>query len=189
VAGVTRAGERVRRLVGNLEAAARLDRAGVEVSTRPEPVADLLAAAAAEFGADRARLRLPDRTALNGARVWADLDLAVRALVLLLENALACSGDASPVELVVMPKGAEVEIAVADRGPGVPEADAERIFEPLTQLDQSATRERGGLGIGLFVARRIMAAHGGTIRMAARDGGGSVFSLTFPAVTDPSGRP
>lgn len=188
VDSVTRAGERVRRLVGNLAAAARLDREGLEVTTRPEPVADLLAAASAEFGTDHRRLRLPDRATLNGARVWADLDLAVRALVLLLENALAFSEDAAPVDVTVTPREAEVEIAVADRGSGVPEADAERIFEPLTQVDQSTTREHGGLGIGLFIARRIMSAHGGAIRLARRPGGGSVFCLSFPAVADPSER-
>ena len=182
---VAEAGERIRRLVGNLFAAARLDREGLEAKTRPVEVGDILAAAGGEFPRESDRLVLPARRPVRGIRVWAELDLAVRAVALLIENALSFSPAGSKVELEVAPAGGEVEVRVADRGPGVEAERAERMFEAFTQADQGTTRQHEGLGIGLFLARRIMSAHGGRIRYEDRPGGGSVFSLIFPAFDRP----
>ncbi len=183
--GVARASDRIRRLVGNLAAAARLDREGVEFSTRPVPIGAVVERAVAEFQRDRGRIRLPDDDAWAAARVWADVELAARALVVVLENALALSPDEEPVEVGLSVRSGELELAVADRGPGVPEAMRERIFEAFTQTDSSTTRTHEGLGIGLYLARRIMRAHGGTIGVRDREGGGSVFVLSFPALEGP----
>ncbi len=70
---------------------------------------------------------------------------------------------------------------MADRGPGVPAEQRERTSDAFTQADTSDTRSHEGLGIGLFLARRIVAAHRGNLTHRDREGGGSVFSLTFPA--------
>jgi signal transduction histidine kinase len=181
--GVARASERLRRLVGNLAAAARLDRPGVEVSTRPVTAGDLVAQAAGEFAADRDRVQVVGNGAADRP-LWADAELATRALVGLLENALDLSPADEAVELGVRFHGGELCIEVADRGPGVPAEQRERIFDAFTQADGSATRSHEGLGIGLFLTRRIMAAHGGSIAYRERDGGGSIFSLSFPSVSE-----
>ncbi len=183
--GVSRASERIRRLVGNLAAAARLDREGVEVSTRPVALGDLIERAASEFPDRRQRLRLPTDPELLTARLWADLDLATRAIVVVLENALALSPEDAPVEVDAMVVGPELEIAISDRGPGVPDDRREAIFEAFTQGDSSTTRSHEGLGIGLYLARRIMRAHGGSIGVVPREGGGSTFVLSFPAFVEP----
>ncbi|HXF74393.1 MAG TPA: response regulator [Actinomycetota bacterium] len=183
-AGVARASDRIRRLVGNLAAAARLDREGVELSTRPVPVGAVVERALAEFPRDRARIRLPEGDAWSAARVWADVELAARALAVVLENALAFSPEEAPVELGVSVRAGELELSVADRGPGVPEEMRERVFEAFTQADSSTTRTHEGLGIGLFLARRIMRAHGGTIGIRDREGGGTVLALSFPALEE-----
>ena len=78
-----------------------------------------------------------------------------------------------------------LEFHVLDRGPGVPPDMVELVFEPFTQADGSTTRSHGGLGVGLYLARRIMEAHAGTIHVSGREGGGSVFVLAFPAPFDP----
>jgi signal transduction histidine kinase len=182
---VAEAGERIRRLMGNLFAAARLDREGLEATTRPVEVGVILEAAAAEFPREGGRLVMAAVRAVRGRRVWAELDLAVRAVSLLLENALSFSPAGSEVELGVSAANGEVEVRVADRGPGVPRERSERVFEAFTQADQGTARQHEGLGIGLFLARRIMSAHGGRIRYADRPGGGSVFSLVFPAFDGP----
>ena len=187
--GVARASERLRRLVGNLAAAARLDRPGVEVSTRPLVARDLVERAASEFAEDRDRLRLVGAADADARPLWADAELATRALVGLLENALDLSPRDEAVEIGVVADGDELRVEVADRGPGVPAEQRERIFEAFTQADGSTTRTHEGLGIGLFLTRRIMAAHGGAITCRTRDGGGSVFSLSFPSVSDPEPLP
>jgi signal transduction histidine kinase len=184
VEGVTRANGRIRRLIGNLAAAARLDREGVEVATRPIPAGDVIDRAVSEFPHATARIVLPGEPE-RSRRMWADLDLAVRALVVLVENALAMSSEDRAVEIGVRHADVDLELTVSDRGPGVPEDKTEAIFEAFTQTDSSTTRRHEGLGIGLYLAQRIVRAHNGRIGLQARPGGGSVFFLSFPAFSEP----
>jgi signal transduction histidine kinase len=179
VEAVNRAGERMRRLVGNLEAAARLDREGMDTATRPLRVGGLLTDAVGEFPQQSERIHLPRGDEVAGLRVWADPALAVRALVAVLENALALSPPETTVEVDVAVEGGEVLVAVSDRGPGVPEEKRERIFDAFTQMDSSTTRPHEGMGIGLYLTRRIMRAHGGAVDVKPRPGGGSTFVLRF----------
>jgi signal transduction histidine kinase len=185
VDGVSRASGRIRRLIGNLAAAARLDRESVELSTRPVVIGDLVRQAAAEFPHHVQRVVMPGEPADLARRAWADVDLGVRALVVVLENALAFSPDPEPVEVEFRQVGSDLEVHVADRGPGVPEGKREEIFQAFTQTDRSNTRTHEGLGIGLYLAQRIMRAHGGSIGVRPREGGGSTFVLSFPAFVEP----
>ncbi|HEX5948282.1 MAG TPA: ATP-binding protein, partial [Actinomycetota bacterium] len=84
------------------------------------------------------------------------------------------------VEVQVEGTGVEVRIQVADRGRGIDPELAGRIFAAFTQADASVTRPHEGLGIGLYLARKIMAAHDGRIEFEAREGGGTTFTLSFP---------
>ncbi|MDP9295542.1 MAG: response regulator [Actinomycetota bacterium] len=181
--GVSSASIRIRRLVGNLAATSRLDRDGVEVSTRPVQVKELLEQAAQDFPSAGERLVLPMDTADLSCRLWADLDLAARALVVLIDNALSFSPEDEPVCVEIRRRGAEVDLLVTDRGPGVPENAREQMFDAFTQVDQSSTRDHEGLGIGLYLAKRIMAAHGGKVAVSG-SGGGTTFVLTFLALED-----
>ena len=178
--GVVRANDRLKRLVGNLAAAARMDRAGVEVATRPMAAGDLVDRALSEFPRFEGRIVTTGALAEPETRLWADLELGARALVVVLENALAFSPDAAIVEISARPLEGNVRVIVSDRGPGVPEELRDRIFEAFTQTDGSVTRSHEGLGIGLFLARRIMRAHAGELTYAPRPDGGSSFELSFP---------
>ena len=92
-----------------------------------------------------------------------------RALVNLIQNAVAYGERAR-----VSPEpGAEtLRILVEDDGPGIPEADLERVFEPFLRLEASRSRETGGVGLGLAIARSILRGHGGDITLENRSGGG-----------------
>jgi signal transduction histidine kinase len=178
--GVARAGDRLKRLVGKLSAAARLDRPGVELATRPTSARELLAAAIAEFPRDRHRFEISIDP--EDARLWADAELGSRALAMLIENALAFSPPDEPIAIEARSAGEAVEIRVLDRGPGVPEALAEHIFRSFTQADPALTRRHEGLGIGLFLVELIMRGHGGRASYARRPDGGSDFAVAFPAL-------
>lgn len=156
-------------LVEEVLLASRLD-AGATIN-REEPV-ELLAVAAEEA----ARVRV----GVHGspASVKGDERLLRRALRNLLENARRYGG--SEVELIVSPQGTCVEVQVCDRGPGVPEAYRERIFEPFFRLPGHAERE-GGVGLGLALVRQIAERHEGRVRCTPREGGGSCFTLSLPA--------
>ena len=73
-----------------------------------------------------------------------------------------------------------LEFIVADRGPGVPPEERERIFEPFYRPATSPP-DTGGSGLGLSIAQRLAAAQGGTVRHEPREGGGSLFILRLPA--------
>jgi signal transduction histidine kinase len=174
---VSRAADRLRRLVGNLAATARLDREEAEVTTRPVEAAEVIAMAAAEFPEAGDRLRLPVAGRLE---LWGDPQLASQALVALVENALEHSPEDQPVDVSLEGTGLQVRVQVADRGTGIDPELAGRIFAAFTQADASVTRPHEGLGIGLYLARKIMAAHDGRIEFEPRDGGGTTFTLSFP---------
>jgi two-component system osmolarity sensor histidine kinase EnvZ len=98
----------------------------------------------------------------------------------LIDNALAYG--APPVEVATSTRGGQAVIDVADRGPGVPSAEVERLKQPFTRADASRTRSDGaaGAGLGLAIVDRIARLHGGTFDLLAREGGGTVARVALP---------
>jgi two-component system, OmpR family, sensor histidine kinase RstB len=76
--------------------------------------------------------------------------------------------------------GDTVVLTVDDDGPGISEADRARIFEPFARLDDSRDRATGGVGLGLAIVRRILEAHGGSVRIEDAPGGGARFVTRWP---------
>ena len=75
-----------------------------------------------------------------------------------------------------------VRVVIEDEGPGIPEADMERVFEPFVRLEESRSRDTGGTGLGLAIARTIARGHGGDIRLENREGGGLRATVALPGV-------
>lgn len=100
-----------------------------------------------------------------------------RALRNLVENALRYGTDVT-VRLGAEPGQAHVD--VLDRGPGIPEEDMERVFEPFVRLETSRNRETGGVGLGLAITRTILRGAGGDVLLANRDGGGLRARIVLP---------
>jgi two-component system OmpR family sensor kinase len=98
----------------------------------------------------------------------------------LLTNARVHTPARTPVHVRLAAENRDVVLEVADSGPGVPAAEAERIFERFYRTDRSRTRSNGGVGLGLAIVRSVVEAHGGAVRYSVRPGGGSVFRVTFP---------
>ena len=74
----------------------------------------------------------------------------------------------------------QVTIRVRDHGPGIPDAEIERVFEPFYRLDASRSRQTGGTGLGLSIARNIAQSHGGNVRLRNHEEGGLEATLTLP---------
>lgn len=132
-------------------------------------------AAAAESGR-RVEVALP----AEACELDVDPEFIGRALGNLLDNALKYSPEDSTVSVVVERAGSCMSISVADEGIGIDEDRLEEIFEPFIQVDMSSTRGYGGIGLGLFVARRLIEAHGGEINVCQRAEGGSIFDIRLP---------
>jgi len=101
-----------------------------------------------------------------------------RCLVNLIDN--ACRYGGGEVDVTLRDGTASVEIRIEDRGPGIPAAERERVFEPYVRLEASRARHTGGTGLGLAIARAVARAHGGEVRLEAREGGGMAAILTLP---------
>ena len=128
------------------------------------------------FSQDGLDVRLAD----GNVRVNADPD-AVRQIVRnLLDNAAKYAAAKGPVEVMVSHAGGRATIAVSDRGDGIPSDQRERIFERFYRIDNDLTRTTGGTGIGLCLARCFARDMGGDVTLAARPGGGSIFTLELP---------
>lgn len=159
-------------LVEEVLLASRLDaaRAPDQRAVR-EPVA-LLSLAAEEAA------RVTAVVSGDDATVCGDERLLRRALRNLLENARRYGGSEAP-QVEVRRVANQVRLSVNDRGPGVPQSQRERIFEPFYRLPGHA-EQAGGVGLGLSLVRQIAQAHDGQVSCEAREGGGSRFVLTLP---------
>ena len=105
----------------------------------------------------------------------------VQLLLILLDNAVDHSPAGGRVSVGVHAAGGEVTVEVDDQGPGVAEADRERIFAPFTRLPGSTRHRSGGTGLGLAIARRIAEAHGGVVAAGEGPGGGARFTFRVPS--------
>jgi signal transduction histidine kinase len=100
-----------------------------------------------------------------------------RALRNIVDNALAYGGTA---RVAVERANDAVVIVVDDDGPGIPDSDQARVFEPFVRLEESRNRETGGIGLGMAIARTILRAHGGDVELENRQEGGLRVRLTLP---------
>ncbi|GAB25822.1 putative two-component histidine kinase [Gordonia polyisoprenivorans NBRC 16320 = JCM 10675] len=176
---------RAGRLVGDMVDMARID-AGLAL--HPEAV-DLVALA--EDQCRRVAILHPELTVVatgDAPPTLADPGRISQILANLIDNACQATPAGGRVEVAVAhaptESGGWVTVTVSDTGPGVPDADRERIFDRMVRLDDSRDRRSGGAGLGLAVARGLARAHGGEVRLLPRtpDGAtqGAVFRLELP---------
>ncbi|WP_461079028.1 sensor histidine kinase [Streptomyces deserti] len=161
---------RLQRLAADLLLLARLD-----AGERPAPEARVdLAALAREVAAGRTGVTV-DAEAVDVAGSRGQLG---RLLANLLDNAQRHARSA--VAVTVRRDGDCAVVGVADDGDGVPEADRERIFERFVRLDAARSRDDGGAGLGLAIARDVAVRHGGTLTAGEAPAGGALFELRLP---------
>ena len=172
--------ERLGRLVGQLLDLSRLESGAVPVRRERVELAPLLDAVAAE-----ARLHSPGRcieVVVEPADLCldADPDRVHQVLANLTSNALRHGPDDRPVRIGATARDGAVVLTVADEGPGIPAAEAGRVFERFYRADP-ARPGVGGAGLGLAIARWIVDLHGGDIRPAPNEPTGCVMVVRLPA--------
>jgi two-component system, OmpR family, phosphate regulon sensor histidine kinase PhoR len=179
---------RMRRLVDDLLDVSRIDRrGGVSIETTDFDLADEIREAVARLRREH-RDRDIEVRAPDALTIHADRDRIDQVLTNLLENAVKYSPDGGPITVVAERRGGEVEVRVADTGLGIPAEHRENVFERFYQADGEAGRRRfGGLGLGLYITRAIVDAHGGRIWVVPNEeaGRGSVFGFRLPRVAMP----
>jgi signal transduction histidine kinase len=171
------AARRMDRMLRDLADSARADGGRLELSVSPVDlrpfVGDLLELSAGVLDATRVENAVPG----DLPPVMADPDRLDRILANLVGNALKYSPDRVVVR--AESNGSTVNVTVSDRGAGIDDADLPRIFE---RYYRGQRHEGEGLGLGLYIVRKLVEAHGGTIWAESRPGEGSTFTFTLPAV-------
>lgn len=108
-----------------------------------------------------------------------------QVLLNLLTNAYRYAPDSANIDVRLRREDARwARIAVQDYGPGIPGADQEDLFARFYQTNERSTDERRGLGLGLFIAKQIVEAHGGTIAVASSPGQGATFTIRLPLTSE-----
>jgi PAS domain S-box-containing protein len=130
--------------------------------------------------ADRFKVRFEVEGELPGREVLADHKRLLQVMTNLLSNAAKFSPEGDAVRIVMTENGANVRIAVQDRGPGIPEAFRSRIFGRFAQADSTASRQKGGTGLGLAICKRLVEMMRGRIAFEDRAGGGTTFWFELP---------
>ncbi|MET7319865.1 HAMP domain-containing sensor histidine kinase [Streptomyces sp. NPDC005549] len=161
---------RLQRLAADLLLLARLD-----AGERPAEARVDLAALAREAAEGRTGVSVRGEGTVRVAGSRGQLG---RVLANLLDNAQRHARSA--VEVSVRRDGDTAVVAVADDGEGVPAADRERIFERFVRLDAARSRDDGGAGLGLAIARDVAVRHGGTLTVHDAPAGGALFELRLP---------
>jgi len=176
---------RLNLLVTDAARMAQIDASKIQLERRAVSVREFVDRVVEGFGSrlDGRSLRVDLRDEL--LQVSADPDLASMALRQVIDNGLKYSGPAATLEVAVEAHSDSVTIRVKDRGPGIPDAELERIFDRFYRR-QTAKERVPGNGMGLYIAREIARAHGGDLSVESQLGSGSEFCLTLPAQAESS---
>ena len=187
VLAIVRESDRLNRLVGNLLDMSRIEGGALKPEKEWYPIEELI-----HDVLDHLQPMLQGRevrTSIADDMPPVEIDYLQMDQVMtnLIENAVRYTPPSSPIEIAVGVKDKEMLISVADKGPGIPLGDLERIFDKFYRV--TGTKRKGsamGTGLGLAVCRGLVEAHGGHIWARNRVGGGAVFQFTLPLSEHPA---
>jgi signal transduction histidine kinase len=174
------------RLISNVLDLARLRAGKFHVVLDKLNASDLVGEAVGVFRplASARSLTLESRLPESNLPVHVDPDRIFQVLSNLFSNAIKVTPRGGRISVSAARQDRQVQIAVRDTGRGIAEADLHRLFNPFCQLGRG---DRQGLGLGLFISKSIVEAHGGTIWAESRVGSGSTFFFTVPAARQSHG--
>ncbi len=172
--------DRLNHLLGNLLYASRIHAGGLKMERSELDLAEVTRSVARRFAARGPDLDISVRFPANFPLVVADRERIEEVLLNLLDNGVKYSARGRRIRVRGRVSEEDVIISVADTGQGIPLREQERIFERFQRLDNSAARRTQGAGLGLYICRAIVEAHGGKIWVQSELGRGSTFSFSLP---------
>lgn len=174
--------ERLGRLVDQLLELSRLESGDVPMVRERFALPPLVARVLSEIDVMRGRrdVELAQDLPKDLPPVYADAERVHQVLFNLLDNAVRFTPPGGRVMVRASTKNGSVDVAVADTGPGIASEHLPRVFERFYRVDPGRSRDEGGTGIGLAIARSVVEAHGGRIWAESQPGKGSVFTFELP---------
>ena len=170
--------ERLSRLVDDLIAVVRLESGAMSPNREVVSVEEIAEASIARFGESLAGHNVLIDVRSPECRVSVDPAQITEALGLGLENAARYSPSGTGIRVSAAEEAGEAVLSIVDEGPGVPEADRERVFAKFVRLPQAEGRP--GTGLGLYIARNLVEMNGGRLLLSAPDSGGTRFEIRIP---------
>ncbi len=169
------------RLVDDLHDLALADAGQLRLECAPVDLVDLARTAVGQFSpiAEAAGVKLELEAGEAVSVIEGDADRLAQVLRNLLSNALRHTPAGGRVALRVARSGERIQVQVADTGSGIPPEDLPHVFERFYRGDKSRSRRGGGAGLGLAIARQLVAAHGGQIAVSSLAGQGTTFTITL----------
>jgi signal transduction histidine kinase len=180
----SRQARRLSRLIEDLTVVAENGSAGITVDPKVVELEQAIGGVVGDLehlGADRVKI-----TSAPELVAWTDPDRLAQVLTNLIRNALQYSPPDSPVEVIATAAGETVEVAVVDRGPGIPEDKVEHLFE---RFGREGPGPATGLGVGLWTVRELLNAMRGTIEVDRNGEGGATFTIAVPAPKSKAPKP
>jgi two-component system sensor histidine kinase KdpD len=166
------------RVVQNLLDMTRLESGTFKLNEDWCDVQDIIGVAVADFPEELQSRRLDIDVQQDLPLIKADFELLVQVLVNILDNAIKYSSQGTDIQITASCDEAAVLLGVGDRGPGILRQDRERVFEKFYRL--RTAHPVSGTGLGLSICMAIVEAHGGSISVDDRPGGGSMFTISLP---------
>jgi two-component system sensor histidine kinase KdpD len=176
--------ERMNGMITNLLSVTRLESGSAILNKEIEALDDLVFAALSRFSGRLAGREVSVDIPADLPMVSVDPVLIDQLLVNLLENALRYTPGGSSIEICGAADDDGVTVAICDRGPGIPTAEREKVFDRFYR-GQAAKQNDGGTGLGLTICRAVVREHGGSIDVLAREGGGTTVRFTLPFAPTP----
>lgn len=179
---IDRNAERLKLLIEDLLTISELESGRIRLDLQPVALSSLVAKLCDDF---RPRAELREARLVNEVQAWqvqADPNRLQQVFSNLLDNAIKY-GKNQGIVTIRAQRGetGQVEICVADDGPGIPAEVRERVFERFYRVDKARSREQGGTGLGLSIVKHIVQSHGGRVWVESNPGGGSRFWFSLPA--------
>jgi two-component system sensor histidine kinase KdpD len=171
--------ERLSRIVQNLLSITRLESPAVELKLSAEAIDEVIAAALDRLGSRLSPSRVHVDIPRDLPLVAAEPALLEQVFCNLFENVARYTPADSPMDIRARGSEGLVQVSVLDRGPGIPHEHRERVFEKFERGPEARTDD-GGMGLGLTICRAIVNAHGGSISLVSREGGGTAVTVTLP---------
>lgn len=178
VAGADEEAAHMANLVDELLSFSKASLHASNIKLQAVPLAEIVEKAVRREAAPPAQIEV---VVAKDLRVMAEPELLARALSNLLRNAVRYAGEAGPITLGARKDGDAVVIIVADHGPGVPEGELARIFDPFYRVDSSRDRLTGGTGLGLAIVKTCIESCGGTVSGRNRRPSGLEVTIRLPA--------
>ncbi len=182
---INRNAERLRLLMDDLLTISELESGRVKIELQPVSLEEVVQKVFADFKARAAAKEVHLVSQVSGVRVLAQPERLEQVLCNLVDNAIKYGRAQGSVTVSARATDSQqVEISVADDGPGIPAESVERVFERFYRVDKARSREQGGTGLGLSIVKHIVQTHGGRVWATSQLGRGATFCFTLKQVLE-----